>query len=296
MSPAVDFGRIIADCEHLDGFGPVMERVKAHEQGASSELVVGAMLVRLGYHPLFGAPLEGKVLDLRVDLGPTAVYFEVAAPHRSDVAQEAQQLASDLTRRLQSQNPACRVEIALLTDLTEEASKQIEQMVARVPSNATWYESPELAVARKTPKGTQLQPLFDGHSATVILGGETDTQGDSSSVTIRWPSSDHRLKRIFNDEHEHFSQDACNVLAINASAIPGAIADWIPLIERCFQPTQNRRVGAVALFSAGTIITDCSVRRLWKVITNPLARQPVPADLVEKIRIVDESKFWRGET
>jgi hypothetical protein len=34
----------------------------------------------------------------------------------------------------------------------------------------------------------------------------------------------------------------------NVSNIPDSIADWMPLIERRFQPQLNRRSGAVVLF------------------------------------------------
>ncbi len=295
ISPAIDFGLVIADCEHLSGFEPVMDRVRNGEHGAKSELTLAAMMVRLNYLPIFGAPLKGKVLDLLISIDDRDIYFEVVAPHHSDTTTEAQRLSSQLTQTLQSQNSSCRVEVGLLTDLTDKVCEQVIQLVAKVPDNSNWYESPEIAVVRKTPKGTQLKPMFDGASAAVIVGGETDIQGDSSSVTIRWPSSDHRLKRIFNDEHDHFSQDVCNILAINTSAIPSAIADWVPLISRLFQPKQNRRVSAVVLFASGTIVTDFAVRRVWRVISNPFANLQAPKEFLDKIRSLDESRFWRGQ-
>jgi hypothetical protein len=253
-SPLIDLGCILADCEGLDGFSTVLDRARGHERSARSELTVAATLARIGYRPAFGAPLEGKLLDLVITVNEKLVYVEVVAPNRSDATLESQRWASDLLERLRSRATRCRVEVGPIADLNETVCDQVDELVATIPEDAQWYQTPDIAVARKTPSGAELSPLFDGATAAVIsVGGETQVQGDSSSVFMRWPSTDDRLKRIFDEEHHHFSRKSCNLLVIDTTAVPAGIVDWLPLVERRFQPTQNTRVGAVALYVRGPL-------------------------------------------
>jgi len=52
---------------------------------------------------------------------------------------------------------------------------------------------------------------------------------------------------------------------------------------RCFQPDQNRRFGAVVLFSTGITGEKMSVIENWEVVPNPYAYKPIPESLFRKI-------------
>jgi len=76
--PAVDLGSLLADCEGVDSFPSVLERLKNGERSAYSELVLVSSLLNLGYKASFAASLEGKNLDAKCEVEKQVLYFEVA--------------------------------------------------------------------------------------------------------------------------------------------------------------------------------------------------------------------------
>ncbi len=68
---------------------------------------------------------------------------------------------------------------------------------------------------------------------------------------------------------------------------------WWPLVLRWFQPSRNRRVGAIVLYERGAMFDpQYAIRQRWRVIENPYAYMPVPRSLISAIGALDESAAW----
>jgi hypothetical protein len=201
LVPFIDDGILLARCERLPRFGMVLGRLKQGERSAYAELVLASSLIQLGYSPSLEAPLNGKVLDASCELSGQLTYFEVIAPDRSDHSLDQGKLAEELSDRIRKGVTKCRVEVAVLDELDSERVETIvTTAVAALPGS--WIHVGEIARVRKTFAGQSLLPCFDNEGATLTIAGETKTQGESTSVIVRWEMEDTRAKRIFVDRGE----------------------------------------------------------------------------------------------
>jgi hypothetical protein len=98
-------------------------------------------------------------------------------------------------------------------------------------------------------------------------------------VAVRARVFDGRAKRLLAGELHHFTKTDPNLLVIDTGAVAGGLHDWAPSIERCFQPGQNTRITAVALYFTGVIGDSGRVQRAWKVLVNPYAANALPSAL-----------------
>ena len=91
-------------------------------------------------------------------------------------------------------------------------------------------------------------------------------------------------RKSLNKESNHFAHGHMNVLAVNLRRVPGGMKSWPKLIERCFQPLQNRRIGAVVLFTKSTVGME-GMQWQCHCISNPHADSPVPQSLLESLAV-----------
>ena len=69
---------------------------------------------------------------------------------------------------------------------------------------------------------------------------------------------------------------------MDVSHVPGGIKRRSTLIYRCFQPTRNRRFGAVVLLDCVTL--NAVVAKRWAVLRNAYASKPLPDVLPVALR------------
>jgi hypothetical protein len=291
---AIEKGTLLADCERMDGFEPVLTRLRGGERSAYSELVLGSSLASLGYRPEFGAALNGKVLDVRCDVEARPVYFEVLTPDRAEQSIDAQQLTEQLGNAIRSSVSACRVEVAVLATLDAQAIQEIVRAV-RDAMPGQWITVNSVARIRRVNEGQRLPSTFDGEGASIVIAGDSEVQGASTGLVIRWEDNDERAKRLFNAEYHHFSECVSNVLVVNVCAIADGINAWTNWMRRVLQPKQNRKVAAVILFDQGVLGSPAAIQRRWKVIVNAYSHLSVPESLAKGFESLDESAAWFGQ-
>jgi hypothetical protein len=70
---------------------------------------------------------------------------------------------------------------------------------------------------------------------------------------------------------------------------PGGFTAWEPLIRRRFQPTIHTRIGAICLFSAGTLLTERGFAVLShnKLLANVHAKTPLPSWIGTTLVVAD---------
>ena len=292
--PAIDLGLLLRECERLDGFQCVLDRLKSGERGAYSELVLGSTLLKMGFTPSLEAPLNGKVLDAFCEVGGVPVYFEVVTPERPDHSVELQKQVNELASAVRAVVSRCRVEVALSTILTAQTIQDICQTV-QTAVRGVWMQVSSGVRLRRIDEGAAIQPAFDGEGSEIVFSGERDQQGGGTSLIIRWEDNDERAKRLFNREYAHFSIDVANILVVNVNAVPDGMAAWTDCMGQILRPNQNRKVGAVVLFEQGVLGPPEAIRRRWKAIVNQHAHIAVPDSLLEGFEPLDESLAFFGK-
>ena len=292
VAPAVELGRLLHVCEPAESFDEILRRLVNGERSAYSELVLVAALRRLGYNAQFAPPIAGRVLDAKCLVEDLPIYFEVVTPERSDASVEERRLADALNQEVRSSVSKCRVEIEIRSPIDATAIGRI-LAAAQSALPSVWTDVDPVARVRRIDPVQSLLPLFDGEGAQIVVAGEKTVQGESTSVIVRWESSDSRAKRVFNGEYHQFSNDVANVLVVDVCAVSDGIEDWPQQMARLLQPSRNRKVGAVAFFEQGCVGPPEAIRRRWRVLINPHAHVKIPEAILGGLESLDESN-WHG--
>lgn len=114
-------------------------------------------------------------------------------------------------------------------------------------------------------------------------------------VVVRMPYSDERAENLLRRELAQLPPEGPGLVMIHMGNAPGGFSSWEPLIRRRFQPSVHTRVGAVCLFSAGTLPTERGfvILSQTKVLVNPHASTPLPS-WIEKTLIAAGEEFRKN--
>ena len=291
VSPAVATGLVLSVCEQLDGFGNVLRRLKDGERSAHTELILAARLVNRGLKPILEPPTSNGSLDTCIPTENGKVYCEVIAPETSDAIREVRTAASALATILRDQNKGRRIEVLLSTDIDERISAEVAQFVRTQPDSNEIFHLDAIALISKRIAGNDLNvgPTIESVEATAIIGAAQFSldYGVRTTGIVRLPVTDARAKRLLYGESHHFSRAEMNILVMDVTKIVSNLKAWSQMIERCFQPDQNRRFGAVVLFWTGITGDKLETLQKWQVVRNPYAYRPIPESLLQKILTLD---------
>ncbi len=295
MAPVVDRGLALAACCQLVGFNSVLSRMQQGNTAALSEAQFAAALVKAGYHPVLEPWLRGKRLDTVVFVHGQRVYVEVVCPELSDVMRQAYASMQTLAERLVNETVGTRVGVRILAEPDREVLDSVLSFVAAATPSLTKvvHQLGDMALVQYEVASPNLSPFQPAPLSpgvpTLFVESVRKQSGVVTRVHVDLPMSDERAERLVHTEARHFSRDQTNLLAMDVTKVPGGIRTWTPLIERRFQPTRNRRIGAVALFSSGLSVHRGALLRRWTVLCNPHALNPVPQSLLSDIVSLDES-------
>lgn len=260
----IELGRSLNLVRGCPGFGELLHRLKLQDQGAHAELIVASSLIRSGLPIRLGAACESSVLDIAIEDASGPVFVEITSPHESKDLAEQRKLTLEFSLQLSEFARDFSVEVEFLDDPTPEL---VETLLARMPSEASgvWREVGSSARFRRWP-----------------------SQADSKVLSVAWPGIDHRAEKIVRRKCEQLAKDVPNVIVIDMSSIGGSTSEWLEAARRLFQPTKNRRIGAIALFESLFSAHLDRGYRLWWIIENPHASCRIPAAIVLAFAALDE--------
>ena len=284
---AIELGHVLADTVGLVGVQPVLNRLRTGERSAASELTVASTFSRLGFVPALEVEIEGKVPDLALTFGSTAVYVEVITPNRSEIVKVVTEQINDMAGAILAAVPNANVEVFL--DFEPESMDVGSICKAIVDSR--YVEEPQdiPAVGRFIKRPFSLPPVvtpsIDSRTYGTVLGAaRTLVEAERGGLAaVRVAVFDGRAKRLLAGELHHFPKGSPNVLVIDCGGVPGGVADWVPSITRCFQPGQNTRISAVIMYQTGMLGTPLQLNRAWKVLPNPHGANALPPVLLDAL-------------
>jgi hypothetical protein len=181
--------------------------------------------------------------------------------------------------------------VHLIADPDEGVIRQVLSFVLSNPEGVVPHEIPGVAFVAIRPFDPRIELIKSnfinrGIPAIGIVSANRNGRLPSLAM-VRCPINDQRAARLMVAETHQLSREETNVLAMDVSNIPGSIPDWMPLIERRFQPNLNRRFGAVVLFKRVNQLHNANILRGYRVLRNPHAYRPVPEALLGAIENLD---------
>jgi hypothetical protein len=287
VSPAIENGIVLSACSALKGFEKVLHRLKSGERAAYTELLFAARLVKGGFQPVLEPPQGDGFLDTCVPTEAGGVYCEVIAPETSDAIEEVKTAASVLAATLRDQNKGRRVEVLLSVDIDDQISTEVADAVkTHDESDEIWNLAATAQVSKRViGDDANIGPTIPSPKGVAIIGAAKCSidGGLRTAGIVRVPVTDSRAKRLLYGESHHFSREEMNLLVMDVTRVISSTKAWSQMIERCLQPGQNRRFGAIVLFSTGMTGEKMAPLQDWNVVRNRYARKPVPESLLTKI-------------
>lgn len=281
-APLVNLGRMLLTSENKEGFEKVVARLKsdAGYKSAYSELILVDQLERAGFKTDLEPPILGKVLDAVTTVDGKKIFIEVIAPEVSDKGQEKAKLATDLLEKLKplkDLNIEIGIEDGFGYDKIESLVNAIQTMEI-----ARWVENSGVGRFRTFPKGVALPPDFGQGESSFKVGWHIDLQTGARTTKIVWfETEDQRAQRILNHEYEQLPESESNIIFIYSAYIGATIEDWEKNILRMFQPTRNRKIGAVVLWHQSVGATPTVMEVFSKILVNPYAKIKVPEQVLD---------------
>jgi hypothetical protein len=239
------------------------------------------------------------VRDTEVEWEGGSILTEVIAPDRAEAIVAAQSDLESFAKNLCDGIAGVVVEVLFESDVTLDAVDRVRSLLPNVAPDSPLRVDGFATIAQRA--GTvplQLGPTVPYAGTDPILGvGSGRVDGapggvSASGVIARMPLLDSRARRLLAAELHHFSRDTRNVLAIDLTGVSVGPKNWAPLIQRSFQPGQNRRIGAVIFFSRGLGGDPLAPRQAWSVVPNEYAYRPIPEAFLRLIGGLDHSKYF----
>jgi hypothetical protein len=289
-------GSILASCEPLDGFAPVLERVRGGERAALSELIFADALVGLDILPHLEPAVGKNKVDVGIPYAGETVFAEVVTPGRSDAIREAQEQINNISRELLSRSAGFNVELLLTPTAALGSIADIAAAVGAAPVSEAVQELPGIGRLLKGPAPATpvFQPSIPCTDPGPVLGtggAEVQSTGVVAMAAVRLPIGDQRAQRVLAAELHHLQPEQTNLLRMDVTQVIGGSGGWRDLILRCFQPGRNRRIGAVILFEGSSVGTKVERWERWLVLRNPHAYRKPPEDLLEQIEKLDYGRY-----
>jgi hypothetical protein len=288
----IDQGRVLQACEVMPGFDRILPRIRRGDRSAISEAEYAAALASLGHQPQLEPKVGTSVVDNVVFWEGFPIYTEVIAPDTAEAIVSAQTEMKALAESIADSRPGLAIEVLLETDITAEASATVLGLICEHPGNTQMrIEGLATLVARPASLPLELmgpnQIQYDGSGPVLASSAGRIRDGVGTTATVRMPLSDDRAQRLLHKELHHFSRSTHNILAIDTGNLTVGPRDWAPFIRKSFQPTLNRRIGAVVLF-ARALVSFSKLRQFWTVISNQYAYQPIPPTFLASVSGLDQ--------
>ena len=294
--PFIDLGSVITACEELPGFHKLLSRLEMSDSSAVSEARYAATLVHGGCIPELEPQVGTGLVDTAIDWKGDRIYSEVISPERAKAIVAAHADVQSLAGALCGAISGIMVEVLLHCDIGPDTLTRILDTLHDLPAGvprivegfATIVQQPGVVPPVVSPS------LPSPDITPVLAAAVARVEGLQATVGIvRMPLLDARVRRLLSAELHHFSRDARNILAIDISGVSIGPKNWAPLIQRSFQPNQNRRIGAVVFFSRRLVGIPLATRQIWAIVANEHAYCPIPRAFLDKLLSFDESLYFR---
>jgi hypothetical protein len=295
--PAIESGRVLQACEAMPGFDKILPRLQRGDRSAFSEAQYAAALGRLGCAPELEPQVESAVLDTLVEWKGIRIYSEVISPERADAVVAADVDVQRLANLVRDRVPGFVVEVLLETDITPEIETAILNHLEALPLDQPVKIGGVATMVRRAASiPLQVGPTLLSEAPGPVLGAAAGVVGEgvATAGVVRMPIVDSRARRLLAAELHHFSRHTYNVLAIDMTTATVGPKDWASLIQRSFQPGQNRRIGAVVFFSRGLTGAPLASRQMWAGVRNEYAYYSIPPEFLSSLAGLDESAYFRG--
>ncbi len=184
--PAIEFGRVLKQCETMPGFEKILPRLQRGDRSAFSEAHYASALRRAGCQPEIEPALGAAVLDTAVEWNGIRIFSEVISPERADAVVAAQSELQLLANAVRDAVPGFVVEVLLETDFTSETQEAVLSALGTLPLGvARRHEGLATIVRRPAAIPVHVGPTlsYEG-SAPVVAAGSCRVEAGVAAAGV----------------------------------------------------------------------------------------------------------------
>ena len=304
----VTIGQRLASLDGVGSSEQLIEKLRKRDPSATAELHALHLLRSNGETSLelFPRIIVGDRMrepDFRIRRnGHPWVYAEVTSTDISEAHERAEAVLDTLSAVIDSVTKPFDLEVFLRREPQDQEISCVLPRILRFCESASAgrEELPDglgLLLLSGAPSGP-IVPNDHGEEVRPRLGKakfKVEQGVPTRRVVVRMPYSDERAENLLRRESAQLPPEGPGLVMIHMGNAPGGFSSWEPLIRRRFQPSVHTRVGAVCLFSAGTLPTERGfvILSQTKVLVNPHASTPLPS-WIEKTLIAAGEEFRKN--
>jgi hypothetical protein len=220
-------------------------------------------------------------------------FVEVTQPNRSAAEMSVRAAMDELVRLIETSTGTYTAEVFFLR-LPEQG--EIAEVLTALADAVSRPESREITLSDDLGViylhvGAPGEGVIDDHGFPSVprlgaMRAAVENGEPVRHVMVRMPYYDQRGHQFLATEASQLPEDAPGLIMIQTSAAPGALKEWVSVIEGELQLGLYEQVSAVCLFGSGHYPTDRG--EVWRVQTklvgNPDALHELPDWLHNQLR------------
>jgi len=256
------------------------------ELGVTSELEVIAPLADTCSAVELFPQVGSKVPDLRFQADSPWIYCEVSGRGLSKVWKRGTDILNRVASAAANMAEGTHGMVAILRDLREcDIQRLISWLYSARESDEAKLD--DLGVFRAGEMGSSMdqdQSLVSLVPAPRAFATSfTATDGHiHRKGTACMSISDRSAHEILETEASQLPRDHPGLIFLDISKVIGGITEWVPLIQRRFQPNINTRISGVILFRVSRTLEGPILQ--GRMLLNQYARNPLPEAVVTLLR------------
>jgi hypothetical protein len=289
-------GQQLRALEGSSGCGALLRKLRDREPSANAELAAiwlasHDQTVELECEPEveISRRLRKSDFRLRRDADPWS-YVEVTQPNRSAAELSVRAAMTALASLIETTTGTYTAEVFFLRlpepgelvavrSMLEDAEARLKTGEISLPDDlgVIYLNASPPGLAVVDNHGYPTVPRL-GDARVVAENGEPVRQ-----ISVRMPYFDLRGHQFLATEASQLPEDAPGLIMIQTSGAPGAIKEWLPVLEGELELDLYRQVSGVCLFQSGFYAGE-SWRVSTKLILNPGAVHRLPEWLETQLR------------
>jgi hypothetical protein len=233
-------------------------------------------LVKNGAHVELFPEIGSRVPDCRVNVsGQEGFYVEISQRGVSKIRKRTHAALSAISNAAANIQFGTHGMVALLKTPDEGELKQLIAWLNGKPNSGERFE--DLAVCYIS----SLDRTADEHAVSKLVSEPrlfSTTISSGKRGTAILGIADSGAQQLLEAEAQQLPRAEGGIVVLDISSVIGGLSEWVPLIQRRFQPKLNGRIRAVVLLSQSLGPYGHNVD--GRLLVNPHARNPLSAEAI----------------
>lgn len=208
------------------------------------------------------SPNTKNELDFKLSKDTKVVYVEATSPKSEVVDKYLMRVMTKLSK-INKVMPNVRLEVYLHDLVDEQGLKELynkcRQLLKAGKIGVEYKEDNKYIIILSKDseeKMSKIKKKKEEDESILFITKIDQEKGMKNITTVGIPSADKRAEEVLEGKYGQLVDKFPNIVVIDVSGVPKGIENWEGLIKRRLQPSLNRKISAVLLYSSVLSTTE----------------------------------------